>query len=283
MIICCFSGQLLCGAVINGSEQEKVVEETRPTAEKKETYHSRFFKDAGEMWAAPFHMDVKAALLFGTVLAVAGILIANDEGIYENFKSYQSRNPWVDKVSPKVTLLGDWGVDCGIAGLFFLSGVVFKDKKARNTGLMALETLMHTGLLVQVVKHLAGRQRPWVEKGVDHWNGPSAFFKRYNQNFFSRYDSFFSGHTVSVWGLATVIAENYKDHFWVPLTCYGLATLVGLSRLTEDDHWMSDVFVGAVVGFAVGKMVVRNQNNRLQLSPSVSANGFGLALSYEIK
>ena len=68
----------------------------------------------------------------------------------------------------------------------------------------------------------------------------------------------------------------------MPVTCYGLATLVGLSRLTEDDHWMSDVLVGAVVGFAVGKMVVRNQNKRMQVSPSLSANGIGLALSYRV-
>ena len=283
MILCCFSGQLFCGIVTDDTVPEKVAETTPPFAEKKETYVSQFFKDEGEMWTAPFHLDLKAALLFGTVLAGTGILIANDEGIYENFKSYQSRHSWVDKVSPKITLLGDWGIDCGIAGLFFLSGVVIRDQKARDTGLMALETLLHTGFLVQVIKHLAGRQRPKVEHGKDHWFGPTAFFKRYSEGYFSRYDSFASGHTISVWGLATVIAENYKNHFWVPLTCYGLATMVGLSRLTEDAHWFSDVFVGAVLGYAIGKMVVRNQNRRLQLSPAVTPGGMELSLSYEIK
>jgi len=283
IILSCFSSQIFYGIVTDDTVSEKVAETTPPFAQKKGTYVSRFFKDEGEIWTAPFHLDLKAALLFGTVLAGTGILIANDEGIYENFKSYQSRHSWVDTVSPKITLLGDWGVDCGIAGLFLLGGVVFKDQKAKDTGLMALETLLHTGILVQIVKHLAGRQRPWVENGVDYWYGPAAFFKRYTQGFFSRYDSFFSGHTVSAWGLATVIAENYKNHFWVPLTCYGLATLVGLSRLTEDDHWLSDVFVGAIVGYAVGKMVVRNQNRRLQLLPAVTPGGMELSLSYEIK
>jgi membrane-associated phospholipid phosphatase len=283
VILCCFSAQLLRGIITDDTVSGKATGTTPPSAEKKNTYVSRFFKDEGEMWTSPFHLDLKNAVLWGTILAATGVLIANDEGIYENFKSYQSRHSWVDKVSPKITLLGSWGIDCGIAGLFFLNGVTFKDQKARDTGLMALETLLHTGILVQVVKHLAGRQRPWVENGIDHWYGPGAFFKRYSQNFFSRYDSFFSGHTVSVWGLATVIAENYKNHLWVPLTCYSLATMVGLSRLTEDDHWLSDVFVGALVGYAIGKMVVRNQNRRLQLSPSVSADSLGLSLSYEIK
>ena len=97
---------------------------------------------------------------------------------------YQSRHPWVDTVSPKITLLGDWGIDCGIAGLFLLGGVVIKDKKARDTGLMALETLLHTGLLV------AGRQAPGRapaslgRERQDYWFGPGAFFKRYSERFF---------------------------------------------------------------------------------------------------
>jgi membrane-associated phospholipid phosphatase len=283
VMLCCLSGQFVCGAMSDGVPAEDAVS-TDPEAENRSNnYVSHFFKDEAEIWTAPFRLDWKNLIVLSTVVVGTGVLIANDEGIYEAFKSYQSRNPWVDTVSPKATLLGDWGVDCGIAGLFFLGGVVLKDRKARDTGLMALETLLHTGLLAQVVKHLAGRQRPEADHGQDYWHGPSAFFKRYNLGSFSHYDSFFSGHTVSVWSLATVIAENYKEHLWVPVACYGLATLTGLSRVTEDAHWLSDVFLGAVIGYAIGKMVVRNQKQRLQLSPALTPGGIGLAFSYEIK
>lgn len=280
---------LLAGPVLFGQDSSAAVqvEDAAAGASRKEQrmapYVSRFFKDEAEMWTSPFHLDLKSVLVAGSVLATTALLVANDEGIYTNIKSYQGRNPWVDKVSPVVTLLGDWGVDCGIAGLFFLGGVIARDEKARDTGLMAWETLVHTGFLVQVAKHLAGRQRPSVDGGRDHWSGPSAFFKRYSEDNFSSYDSFFSGHTVSAWGLATVIAENYKNHGWVPPVCYGLAALVGLSRLTEDTHWFSDVFLGAVVGFAVGKMVVRNQRQRLQFAPALTPGGIGIAFSYEFR
>ncbi len=283
LILCCFCGQLLFGIRIAEPVSADDDSADPPLAEKKESPVSRFLKDEGEIWAAPFNLDAKDSLLFGAVLLGTGILIANDEAIYGHFKRYQNSHAWVDAVSPKITLLGDWGLDCGIAGLFFLGGVVLKDKKARETGVMALETLLHTGLLVQVVKHLAGRQRPQVEQGQDYWFGPGAIFKRYSDGAFARYDSFFSGHTVSVWGLATVIAENYKNHSWVPWTCYGLATAAGLSRLTEDAHWFSDVFVGAVLGYVIGRMVVRNRSRSLLIAPSVSAGGVGLSVSYEIK
>lgn len=246
-------------------------------------YKSNFLKDEGRMWGAPLHWDVEDFLVCGAVLAVTGALIANDEAIYNGFNSFKGSNSWVGKVSPAVTLLGDWGVDMGIAGLFFLGGVLAKDRRARDTGLMAWETLLHTGFLVQVVKHLSGRQRPSVAAGVDHWHGPAAFFKRYSEDHFSKYDSFFSGHTVSAWSLATVIAENYRHRSWVPPVCYGLATLAGLSRLTEDAHWLSDVFLGAVVGYAVGRMVVRNQKRRFQVVPALAPAGAGLSFSYEIR
>jgi hypothetical protein len=280
LILCCFSGQLLLGVVPDetGADEES---QTNPAAGgKKESYVSRFLKDDLEMWMAPFNLDLKGSLIFGAVLVGTGILIANDEAIYSNVKLYQNSHSWVGKVSPKATLLGEWGIDCGIAGLFLLGGLAFKDKKASDTGLMALETLLHTGFLVQVFKHLAGRQRPSVDEGRDYWYGPGAFFNRYNEGYFARYDSFPSGHTISAWGLATVIAENYDDHFWVPLACYGLATAVGLSRLTEDAHWFSDVFVGAVLGYAIGKMVVHNRDRSLQIAPAVTPGGMGLSVSY---
>jgi len=284
LILCCFSGQLLFGIAADPSAAPEKAGDLAPApGEKKETLVSRFFKDEAEIWTTPFNLDLKSSLLFAGILAGTGILIANDEGIYEGFKTFQSRNSWVSKASPLATLLGDWGVDCGIAGLFVLGGLAFKDKKAKDTGWMALETLLHTGFLVQVFKHLAGRQRPSVETGQDYWFGPGVFFNRYSEGAFARYDSFPSGHTVSAWGLATVIAENYKDRLWVPLTCYSLATAVGLSRLTEDAHWFSDVFIGAILGYAIGKMVVRNQNRRLQFTPAVTPEGMGLSLSYQFE
>jgi membrane-associated phospholipid phosphatase len=262
--------------------QDPAAGDAPPPQAKMPRYVSGLFRDEGKIWTSPFRLDLKGVLVVGAVLATTAVLVANDEKIYENVKSFQGNNPWVDKASPVITELGNWGVDCGIAGLFFLGGVIARDAKARDTGLMAWETLLHTGFLAQVVKHLAGRQRPSFAEGRDHWYGPSAFFKRYDDGF-SQYDSFFSGHAVSVWGLATVIAENYKDHGWVPPVCYGLATLAGLSRVTEDAHWLSDVFVGAVVGYAIGRMVVRNHNKRLQFAPSLSPGGAGLSLSFDLQ
>ena len=241
----------------------------------------KLLEDEKKIWTAPLRWKWRDWALCGSVLAITGFLIANDEGIYKYFKDYQHDYDWVDRVSPQITKLGDGLIDAGVAGMFLINGLIFKNDKARETGLLALQTLLHTAIFIQACKHLFGRQRPEWDNGVDGWHGPAGFLDRYRGNLWGRYDSFPSGHTITAWGLATVIALQYKDNLAVPIASYALATLAGLSRITEDKHWFSDVFVGAALGYFIARMVVRNQNHRLQVSPSFSGNGLGLSLRYE--
>jgi len=44
----------------------------------------------------------------------------------------------------------------------------------------------------------------------------------------------------------------------VPPTVYTIAVLTSLSRLNSDQHWTSDVFAGAVIGYVTGKMVLQD-------------------------
>ena len=43
--------------------------------------------------------------------------------------------------------------------------------------------------------------------------------------------SFPSGHTISAFSVATVVARRYGKHRWVPYVAYGLAAAVGFSKL----------------------------------------------------
>jgi membrane-associated phospholipid phosphatase len=52
----------------------------------------------------------------------------------------------------------------------------------------------------------------------------------------------------------TVIADRYPDTKWF---AYGFAGCVSLSRIYEDAHWTSDVLMGALVGYTVGKLTLR--------------------------
>jgi len=251
--------------------------------EQETPFFKSVLQDEGEIWTSPFRMKkAKTFITWGSVALITAVLIKNDESLYRRTKEYQEKNEWVDWLSPKFTILGDGNLNLGVAGAFYLSGLLFKDKKARKTGELVLMSLIHATVVVQLGKHLCGRQRPEAENGVDRWAGPSGFFKRYVDHRDMLYDAMPSGHTITAWSMATVVAHMYNEKPFVPILCYSLATLSGLSRVTEDKHWYSDVFLGAVLGFAIGKFVVKKRWSRLNVTPFVGQNQVGLGLNIQL-
>jgi membrane-associated phospholipid phosphatase len=68
-----------------------------------------------------------------------------------------------------------------------------------------------------------------------------------------------SGHTIAAFSVATIVARRYGNHKWVPYVSYGMAALVGFSRLTLSAHFVSDVFVGGALGCLVGRFAALQQ------------------------
>jgi hypothetical protein len=72
-------------------------------------------------------------------------------------------------------------------------------------------------------------------------------------------DSLPSGHTSNAFMLASVTSAHYGLRVGIP--AYVAASVVGVSRLRNNVHWLSDVVAGATLGYIVGRTVVW-QNNR---------------------
>jgi membrane-associated phospholipid phosphatase len=67
--------------------------------------------------------------------------------------------------------------------------------------------------------------------------------------------SFPSGHASNAFTLAAVAERHYG---WkVGLPAYTLASLVAVSRLQRNKHYLSDVMAGATLGYIIGRTVVR--------------------------
>jgi membrane-associated phospholipid phosphatase len=227
-------------------------------------------RDEKALWSSIVKFD-KSRLYWLPVVGAAAFTIYRDEEIYSGIKTYQSRHTWISKISPVITLGGDNITVASACALFYLGGTVFHDEKARQTGLMSAEALIHAGLIVTVGKTLTGRQRPSFSNGEDHWNWFPTSLNMYKKGYSkTAYDAFPSGHTIAAWSVATVIAQQYRDIKIVPVICYTLATGVGLSRITEDTHWMSDVILGGALGYCIGSFIVREHSGtRLTLLPVI--------------
>lgn len=65
----------------------------------------------------------------------------------------------------------------------------------------------------------------------------------------SNYNSFPSGHTAQAFAAATFLSQEYQDRFpWMPYAAYGLASTVGMMRMANNRHYISDVLLGAGIG-----------------------------------
>lgn len=159
------------------------------------------------------------------------------------------------------------------SGAVFLGGQVFKNDKATRVGLLILESQLINGVLAQIVKLATSRVRPRSGGRYNDWEGP---------NFTPNY-SFPSGHAQTAFALMTVVAMEYRHVKIIPPIAYSLAALTSLSRINQDAHWASDVFVGSVLGFFMSRVIVQQHtkpDNRLGLAPLMGRRQSGLSLTY---
>jgi membrane-associated phospholipid phosphatase len=99
--------------------------------------------------------------------------------------------------------------------------------------------------------------------------------------------SFPSGHASNAFTLAAVAERHYGWKAGLP--AYTLASLVAVSRLQRNKHYLSDVMAGATLGYIVGRTVVRVNGRaldaprgaQLSVSPVISKRTRGLVARLE--
>ncbi len=234
--------------------------------------------DAGRIWSSPARLRRKDIIPFFALAAATTALIIADELIRDGVQSFAGKHSWVGDLAPVVTKAGGLA-GLGTAGAFFGAGLIFKDHRARDTGYLAASAILQGFVVDSFLKAMAGRRRPSVADGEDHWYGPAGLFKRFEAGMSDSYVSFPSGHAAAAFSLATVVALQYRHTGWVPVAAYAIAAGVGLSRMAMDRHWASDAAVGALVGHLVARLVVRNHNKRRHIVPGLACTGRGVALS----
>lgn len=230
--------------------------------------------DAGHVISAPSRWDRSDWLTAGTgVAAVVGVgLLLDHSG--ERFMTNHANASW-DRTAKAVQNLGGTP-SVLIAGGTYLAGVAFKEPEVRATGIDTMVTMGIAQLLLTIpLKVVTGRSRPSEGKGTHDFHPLNGG------------QSFPSGHTTQAFALASVISEH-ADRPWVSGLSYGLASLVGLARVEQRQHFMSDVVAGGLIGTFVGKAVVtHNQalraNARSKVSmtftPMVQPGGYGISLA----
>ena len=156
-------------------------------------------------------------------------------------------------------LLGDPGSVITASGIYLL-GTFDKQRRTQDLGLHTVEAILLADVVTGTLKFTAGRARPYAS--ADN----AANFQLFRGLHSDDYRSFPSGHTTSAFAFAAAISSETQR--WWPNTrwiigpiLYSGATLTGMSRIYNRQHWASDVMAGAAIGTLVGLKVVRYQHS----------------------
>ena len=159
-------------------------------------------------------------------------------------------HPVLDWVMSGLNLLGSRWTALGVCVGF----VVVGSRRTRVWGMLGIMALGISLTLVEILKHIVLRSRPWVVlpgvRLLEAAQGPDL--------------SFPSGHAAAAFALATLVALRFPRTI---LPAFLLATGVALARIYLGVHFPSDVLAGAVLGavptWFVGRWALRRFPHRL--------------------
>lgn len=139
----------------------------------------------------------------------------------------------LDTLMPRITHLG--GVCFTL--LFCLGLYLFGPGDARTAAIEAFITITGSQSIVQLFKRTIDRKRPYLVLP-----DVTTFWKQLLKD-----HSFPSGHTTAGFSMAVILSIYFPAYAFFT---YGLAMMVGISRIYTGMHYPSDVLSGAFLGTA---------------------------------
>jgi len=262
--LCCL---VACAAIVLASfplraqETQQALTADDPTpqtspparAERDVSYRTlprNFLQDQKDIWLFPVRLAKGHQWL--PTLAVTGVTAAllvadpHDTGYFRRTTSFHTFN---NVFSGPITA-GEIAI---VPAAFLVVGHFTHNSYAEKTALLAGEAYADSAVLDVVLKVATRRLRPSDIPPPGPFN--DTFFNNHVSNAGIN-TSFPSSHASAAFAVATVFAHRYRQHRWVPYVAYGAASLISFSRVTNQAHFPSDVFLGAALGFTISEFSV---------------------------
>ena len=214
------------------------------------TLPRNFLQDQKDIWLFPVQLAKGRHWL--PTLAVTGVtaaLITPDPHDTPYFRRTSRFEGFNDAFSGRITA-AEMAI---VPAAFLVVGHFRHDSYTEKTALLAGEAYANSAIVDISMKVATRRLRP---SDIP----PSG---KFSDTFFHSHvsptginTSFPSGHAAGAFAVATVFSHRYRQHRWVPWMAYGVASVISFSRITNQSHFPSDVFLGAALGYTMTKFGV---------------------------
>jgi membrane-associated phospholipid phosphatase len=162
--------------------------------------------------------------------------VLRDQGRYYHSVPIEAGRMW-----------GEWYTPPIVAGAFGLHGWLGHNATSRKIGFEMVQASVYSEAVTQTLKIVFGRARPYENKGAFS-------FHPFNISDFG-FHSLPGGHNTNGWAMSTVLSRNAHSSA-LKILAYVPAVLTFVSRVYQDQHWTSDDFLGATIGYVVASWVV---------------------------
>jgi membrane-associated phospholipid phosphatase len=162
-------------------------------------------------WKAPVALGVTSLLLYNSFSKDAQSTIYRN-----NFSNFSTKLDDILQYTPTILNVG-----------LSASGLKTKNTRADRLGIFVLGTGIYV-VATQGLKYAINETRP---NGTEH--------------------SFPSGHAATAFFGATILAKEYGENYpWIAVGGYTIAGTTAVLRMANNQHWASDVLMGAGIGIA---------------------------------
>lgn len=175
-------------------------------------------------------------LAFG--LAAVGFTAATvPKDMWLTHETTEGNSPREAHLANLASPLGNGALVFGALAATYAASRVFHHEALAGSVSRIGASVLVSAVSVSMLKESFGRPRP-----LDSPNADIDDLQPFHGG-----TSFPSGHTTLAFALATAVSHESHSR-WVPWVVYPLAAAVAWSRVHEQEHWTSDVVLGAFLG-----------------------------------
>lgn len=218
-------------------------------------------RDILHVWASPLHADGREWATFAASAALVGASLLIDDDVDRAMNRHPSSvfmrglEPFRETHDLELFNLGSGKRLQPISGVLYLLGFAFDSRNLRDAGMGCASTQQASILVHHGSYAIISRERPLTANGdqykIELGKGP------WSQH------SFYGGHAGNIMGCVTYWNERFDLGAAEPVL-YLLAVGVGLGRVADGRHWLSDTITGMLVGHAFGRVIARRARARAE-------------------
>jgi membrane-associated phospholipid phosphatase len=215
---------------------------------------SQFFSETGDFVKQPGNWAGSDWLKIGVITAGTFLIMETADQPIRNAVLKDQR--YYNSIPIEFgRMWGELYAPCVLFGGFAIHSLITNDIGTRKIAYEIGQASLYAGAVAFLLKMAIGRARPYMEEGKSSFHPFSSIFIQDDH-------SIPGGHTTAAMVLSTVLSRNAKP-VWLKVLAYLPAALTFVSRIYQDQHWTSDDFAGAALGYFIASWVVdQHENNK---------------------